>query len=91
LGNHDIARKYEFITELLTAFIDNYITYYRKNMDSTINDIANWKITKIRSLAAEFAIMIRYYYQTAKSRALFESTDGPTGRPGDNPPDSARL
>jgi len=34
---------------------------------------------------------MRYYYQTAKTRALYESTDGLTGQLTDNPPNSARL
>ena len=27
------------------------------------------------------------YYQTAKTRTLYESTDAPTGQPAANPPD----
>ena len=36
-------------------------------------------------------ILIWYYSQTPETRALYESMDGPTGRPGDNPSHSDRL
>ena len=77
----------ELITELLTTFIGKNTTYKRKNTDSKIIDMANCKTCKKRLLAAEYAILVRYYYQTAKARALYESTDGPA----DNPPNSDGL
>jgi hypothetical protein len=36
-------------------------------------------------------ILIRYYFQTAKIRALYKSTDEPAGRLADNSPKSDRL
>jgi len=42
-------------------------------------------------LDVENAILIGYYYYTAKTRALYESTDGPTGQHADNPPNSDGL
>jgi len=42
-------------------------------------------------LAAQYAILVRYYYQTAKARALYESTDGHAGKPADNQPNSDGL
>jgi len=51
-------------------------------MDSKIIDIANCKTCKNSLLATEYLILIIYYYQTAKTRALYESSDGPA----DNPP-----
>jgi len=79
---------YELITELLTAFIGKNTTYKRRNTDSKIIDIANCKTCKKILLAVDYEILIRYYYQTAKTRALYESTDGPVGQPADNPPNS---
>ena len=32
-------------------------------------------------------ILLRYYYQTAKTRALYELTDGPAEQPADNATD----
>jgi len=84
VSNHGIARIYESITELLTAFIGKNSTYDRKNTDSKIIDFTHFKTFKQRLLAVEYMIFIRYYYQSAKTRALYESTDGPSGWPADN-------
>jgi len=35
--------------------------------------------------------LLRYYYQTAKTSALYECSDGPAGQPADNPPNSDEL
>jgi hypothetical protein len=42
-------------------------------------------------LVAEYPILIIYYYQTAKTRALCESPDRPDERTADNTPNSNRL
>ena len=39
-------------------------------------------------LVVENTILIRYYLQTPKTRALYESMSGPAGWPSDNPPNS---
>jgi hypothetical protein len=62
------------------------MTYERKTTDSKMIDIAHYKTCKKKLLAAECVILIRYYHQTAETRALYESTDGPAGRPAVNPP-----
>jgi len=80
-----------FITELLTAFIRKNTTQYRKNADSKIINIANCKTWKNQLLAVEYTILIRHNYETAKTRALYESMDRPTGRPADNLPNSDAL
>ena len=49
------------------------------------------KTCKKSLLDVENAILIRYYYYKARTRALYESTDGPAGQPADNPPNSDRL
>jgi len=49
------------------------------------------KTCKKSLLDVENAILIRYYYCTAKTRALYESTDGPAGQPADYPPNSNGL
>jgi len=45
----------------------------------------------MRLLAAECTIFTRNYHQTAKWRALYQSSDGPAGPPADNPPNSDGL
>jgi hypothetical protein len=67
------------------------MTYDWKNTESKILDVTHCTTCKKRLLVAEYMILIRYYPQTAKTRALFESTDGPTGRPDENWPNSDRL
>jgi len=59
--------------------------------DSKIIFIAYCNTCKNWLLNVESAILVWYYYQTAKTRALYESTDGPAGHPTDNPPISVRL
>jgi len=53
--------------------------------------MANCQACKNLSLVVENAILIRHYSHTPRARALIESMDGPSGRPGDNPPNSDRL
>ena len=91
LGDQGIVQIYKFITELLTAFLGKNMTYNWKNTDSKIIDIAYSNTCKQRLLAGECLILIRYYHQTAKTRILYESTDGPTAQPTYIPPNSDRL
>jgi len=60
-------------------------------MDSKRIDIAICKTWKRRLLATEYVILVKYYYQTVQARSLYESTDGPAGRPADNPPNAEVL
>jgi hypothetical protein len=60
-------------------------------MDSIIIDIAQCKTCKQTLLAGECMILIRYYHQTAKTGALYRSTDGPAGQPADHPLNSNGL
>jgi hypothetical protein len=60
-------------------------------MDFKIIDTANCVTGKKILLDAEFTIVILYYYQTLKTKALREFTDGPTGRPANNPSNFAEL
>jgi len=91
LGNQGIAWILELITELLTAWIGKNQKYKRKNMDSKIINITNCKTCKRSLLDVEFVILIRYYYQTAKTRALYISTDGPAEWSAANLPNSDWL
>jgi len=52
----------------LTTIIVNNSIYKTKNMESKIIDITNCKPYKKRLLAVENAILIRYNYQTEKTR-----------------------
>jgi len=90
-GNQGISWIFEHIEELLTALIRKNTIYQRNNLDSKIIDIANCQTCKNEILAVEYPILISHNYQTAKSRAIYESIDGPTGRPADNPPNPDRL
>jgi len=81
----------QLITDLLSAFIPKNTTYNRKKTDSKIINVADWKTCKKRLLAVEYLILIIYNDPTAKTRTLYQSTDGPAGRPADNPPNSDRL
>jgi len=79
LGNHGIRWILEHITKLLTTCIGKNTKLKRKNTDSEIIAIGNCKSCKNRLLDVEYVILIRYYYQTSRTRAVYESTDGPTG------------
>ena len=91
LDNRCFPQINELITELLTACIAKNTMYNRKNMDSKIINVAHCKTCKKRLLAVKYLILIIYNYPTAKRWTLYRSTDGPTGRPTDNPPNSDRL
>jgi hypothetical protein len=55
-------------------------------MYSKIINVVDCKTSKKRSLAVKYLILIMFNYATAKTRTLYKSTDGPAGRPTDNPP-----
>jgi len=86
VGYQGIARILELMTKLLTGLIGQSTTYKRNNPGSNIIDIAIRKTCIKRWLDVECAILIIHYYQIAERRALYKSTDGPAGRPADNPP-----
>jgi len=90
-GKQGIAQISELSTAPLTTLIGKNIQDYRKNTDSKIFDITNCKSCKTRLLAVEYRILITYYYQTPTTRSLYKSTNGPAGRPDDNPPYSDGL
>jgi len=71
---------FEHIEELFTNLIGKNVIYQRKNTDLKIIDIATCQTCKNKVLAFESMILISHYYQSAKSRALYESIDGPTGQ-----------
>ena len=77
--------------ELFTVLIGKNTIYHKKNTDSKIIDIANCQPCKNQLLAVVYMILISHYYQTAQSRLLHESIDGPAGRPADNPPNPVWL
>jgi len=56
---------------------------------SSMSQIA--KHPKRDLLAAEYLVLIMYNYPTAKTSALYESTDGAAGWPSDNPANSEGL
>jgi len=91
LGNQGFVRMNALITELLTASMAKYATYRRQNTYSKIINVADCKTSKKRLLAAEYLVLIIYNYPTTKTRTLYKSTDGPAGRPADNPPNSDGL
>jgi len=86
LGNPGIAQIQELITELLTAFLTRIRTFKWRNTDSKVLDITHCKKCNKKLLSAEYAILIRYYNQTAPTRAIYKPTNGPAGQPSDNPP-----
>jgi len=89
--NQGIARRFKHIEELSTALMGKTIIYERTNTDSKIIDIATCQKCKNILLAVESTILISHYFQTAKSRALYESIDGRAGWPTYNPPNRDRL
>ena len=88
IGNQGNARIFEHITELLTASIGKNTISQRTTTDSKIVDIANCQTCTNKSLAVEYSILIRYYYQTATWSALYASIDGNARWPANNLPDS---
>jgi len=86
--NQGIARIFACITVLLTALLGKNTIYRRWNTDTKLINIANCSTNKNTFLVAENAILIRYYQHTANTKALYESIDGPAGRPAYYPPNS---
>jgi len=91
LGNQGFTQMNQLITELLTSVKAKNTMYNRKNMDSKMINGANCKRCNMRLFAVEYLILLIYHYPTAKTRTLYKSTDGPAGRPTDNPPNSDGL
>jgi len=85
LGNEGIVLLLEPILEQLTAFVGKSMTGSRKHTESKTANIPNCKSCKKRLLDIEQVILIGDYYQTVKTEASYDSTDGPTARPTDNP------
>jgi hypothetical protein len=75
---------------LITSIHKNTSHKWRSSYPKFI-DIANCNPKIQRLLAVEYVILIRYYYELAKGRAVYQCTDGPTGQQADNPPNSDRL
>jgi len=60
-------------------------------MNCKIIHIVNSTPCKQRIFTAKSAILTRYSIEIGRANSLSESTDGPTGRPADNPPNSHGL
>jgi len=86
MGNQDFVRINALITELLTASIAKNPTYTRKNMYYKIINLTDCKSYKKRLFAVRYLILIMYNDQTAKTRTLNKSTDGPAQRLANNLP-----
>jgi len=90
-GNHGIACIFELIMKWLTASICINTQYNTNTMVSNIIVSAKCKTAKKWLMDFEYMILVRYYCQTAKARALYESTDGPTRQSTYNPPTWDKL
>jgi hypothetical protein len=91
LGNRGFVHIGALITEILTASIAQNAMDRRQNAYSKMIHVSERKTSKKILLAVEYLILIMYNYPTAKTRTLYKSTDGPAGRPTDNPPNPDRL
>jgi len=91
LRNQGFLRIGAPITKLLTTSLAKNATGRRQNTYSKIINVADCKTSKKRSLAVKYLILIMFNYPTAKTRTLYKSTDGPAGRPADNPPNPDGL
>jgi len=91
LGNQGFLRIGAPMTELLTTSLAKNATGRRQNTYSKIINVADCKSSKKRALAVKYQILIMFNYPTAKTRTLYKSTDGPAGRPADNPPNADGL
>jgi hypothetical protein len=69
----------------LSAVIAKNTPYNRKNTDSIVINVADWKTCKKRLLAVKYLIWIIYKYQNAKTKTLYISTDGPPGQLAEKP------
>jgi hypothetical protein len=84
MGNQGITEIFKLITQLLPAFRGKIIKYTKKNLNSKIIDIAHCKTYTKHLLDVECAVLIRCYYQTTITKALYESTDEHVTQPTDN-------
>jgi hypothetical protein len=84
--NRGITRIFVCNTVLFTTLVGKNTIYRRWNTNPKLISIAICSTCKSTLLVAENRILIRYYYNTANTRALYESIDGPAGQPADNPP-----
>jgi len=75
-------------TDLLIFLIGKNTKYKRNNTDSKIIDIPKFPTSIKRLLDIEYGILMRYYYQAGKSRALYESSGRPTVQYAENQPNS---
>jgi len=87
-GNQGIVWIFARMTVLLTALAGTNTIYQSWNTDAKLIHIAKCTTCKSALLVVEIAILIRYYWQTAYTRAVYESIDGPDGRPTNNLPNS---
>jgi len=89
--NQGIVWIREHITELLPALIGKNTIYQRKNTDSKLIDIASHKTSKNiqkHPLGCRLRDFNNTLLSNCKTRALYESRDGPAWRPADNLPKS---
>jgi hypothetical protein len=91
LGDQDIVQICEIITEQLTALVHCNTNQKSQNIDSKMTDVAICTVIKKVFLEVNWLILIQYSYQTAKSRALYKSTDGPAEVHANYPSNSAWL
>ena len=84
-GNQGFVRIGAFITERLTASITKNVMDRVQKAYSKMINVSESKSSKKGLLAVEYLIMIMYNYLTGKIGTLYKSTDGPAGRPADNP------
>jgi hypothetical protein len=82
-----ITQIFGCINELLSTLLGTNTIYWRWNTNTKLIDIANHSTGKSSLMFAECVILIQYNWHTAKTRAIYESIDGPA----DNRPNSARF
>jgi hypothetical protein len=86
LGNRGSGQIQLLITELMTPFLTKIGLFKWRNTDSKIHDIAHCKRLNKKLFSAESTILIKCYYQTATTRAIYKFTYGLAGQLADNPP-----
>jgi hypothetical protein len=79
------------ITVLFTTLVGKNTIYRMCNADTKLIDIAMCSRSNSTLMVSENVSLIRYYKHSANTTALYESIDGPAGRPADNPPNSDGL
>jgi len=90
-GKQGIGQIFAFVTALLTTPMGTHTIYQRYETGSKLIDIASFKASTNKPLVVENPILIRYYYQTPKTRALYESMHGPAGWSTNSAPKWERL